>query len=132
MLNKAQLIGFLGGDPEIRYTTDQKAIAKFSLATTDSWKDKDGKKQEKTEWHNIVIYGKLGEIAGQHLKKGSLVFLEGSIKYRSWDKDGATHYITEIIADSMKMLPSGKSQSQAQGKPSAETSAYEQSADRPF
>ena len=110
MLNKVQLIGFLGADPDIRYTTDQKPVAKFSLATSESWK-KDGEKQEKTEWHNIVIYGKLAEIAGDYLKKGSLVYLEGAIKTRSWDKDGETRYITEIVVDSLKMLPNGKSHS---------------------
>ncbi len=110
MLNKVQLMGFLGADPDIRYTTDQKPIAKFSLATSESWK-KDGEKQEKTEWHNIVMYGKLAEIAGDYLKKGSLVHLEGAIKTRSWDKDGETRYITEIVADSLKMLPNGKSHS---------------------
>ena len=110
MLNKVQLIGFLGADPDIRYTTDQKPVAKFSLATSESWK-KDGEKQEKKEWHNIVIYGKLAEIAGDYLKKGSLVYLEGAIKTRSWDKDGETRYITEIVVDSLKMLPNGKSHS---------------------
>ncbi len=110
MLNKVQLIGFLGADPDIRYTTDQKPVAKFSLATSESWK-KDDEKQEKTEWHNIVIYGKLAEIAGDYLKKGSLVYLEGAIKTRSWDKDGETRYITEIVVDSLKMLPNGKSHS---------------------
>ena len=111
MLNKVQLIGFLGGDPDLRYTTgeNQKAVIKFSLATSESWK-KDGEKQEKTEWHNIVIYGKLAEVASDYLKKGSLVYLEGAIKTRSWEKDGVTHYIAEIVVDSMKMLPNGKAE----------------------
>lgn len=111
MLNKVQLIGFLGGDVDLRYTTGEnsKAVAKFSVATKESWKGNDGKKQEHTEWHNIVIYGKLAEIAGEHMAKGSLVYLEGSIKTRSWEKGGETKYMTEIICDSMKMLPNGKS-----------------------
>lgn len=111
MLNKVQLIGFLGATPDIRYIPgdNSKAVAKFSLATSESWKWKDGKKQEHTEWHNIVIYGKLAEIAGEYLEKGSLVYLEGKLQTRSWEKEGETKYITEIVCDSMKMLPNGKS-----------------------
>ena len=117
MLNKVQLIGFLGATPDIRYIPgdNSKAVAKFSLATSESWKGKDGAKQEHTDWHNIVIYGKLSEIADAHLGKGSLVYLEGSIKSRSYEKGGETRYITEIVCDTMKMLPSGKSQG-AKGK----------------
>lgn len=125
MLNKVQLIGFLGANPEIRYTTDQKAIAKFSLATSESWKGKDGQKQEHTEWHNIVIHGKLAEVVRDYLKKGSLVYLEGSIKTRSWEKDASIHYITEIICDSMKMLPSG-----TKGAQSAEASPVPASSEK--
>ena len=112
MLNKVQLIGFLGGAVDLRYTAgdNPKAVAKFSLATSESWKGKDGQKQEHTDWHNIVIYGKLAEIADEHLGKGSLVYLEGSIKNRSYEKGGETRYVTEIVCDSMKMLPNGKSQ----------------------
>jgi len=106
MLNKAQLIGYLGADPEVRYTPEQEAIARVRIATSESWK-KNGEKHEKTEWHNVVFFGKLAEIVGEHLKKGSLVYVEGHIQTRSWDKDGETRYTTEIIAESMKMLPSG-------------------------
>lgn len=107
MLNKAQLIGYVGKDPAIRYLADGKAVANFSVATTESWKDA-GAKKERTDWHNIVIYGKLAEIAGEYLKKGSLVYLEGRLQTRSWEKEGETKYATEIVAESMKMLPNGK------------------------
>jgi len=106
MLNKVQLIGFLGADPDVRFTQEQEAIARVRIATSETWK-KDGKRQEKTEWHNVVFFGKLAEIVGDHLKKGSLVFVEGRLQTRSWEKDGETRYSTEIVAEAMKMLPSG-------------------------
>ncbi|WP_126448370.1 single-stranded DNA-binding protein [Sulfuricystis multivorans] len=107
MLNKAMIIGFLGADPEVRYTADGHAITTISVATTDVWND-NGIKQERTEWHRVVLFGKLAEIAGQYLKKGSQVYVEGRLRTRKWqDKDGETRYYTEIIAESMKMLPSG-------------------------
>jgi single-strand DNA-binding protein len=105
MKNKVNLIGRLGKDPEIRYTTDQKPICHFSLATSESWKDKSGERKTLTEWHNIVIFGKLAEIAAEHLKKGSLIDLEGKIKTRPWqDKDGKDRYTTEIITHELRML----------------------------
>lgn len=106
-LNKVLLIGNLGKDPEMRYMPDGAAICNFSIATTESWKDKNtGQKQEKTEWHNITMYRRLAEIAGQYLKKGSSVYIEGRLQTRKWqDKTtGADRYTTEIIADEMKML----------------------------
>ncbi|WP_374339763.1 single-stranded DNA-binding protein [Leeia sp.] len=105
-LNKVLLIGNLGRDPEVRYMTNGEAVANFSIATTESWKGKDGQKQERTEWHNIVMYRKLAEIAGQYLKKGSAVYVEGKLQTRKWqDKNtGQDRYTTEIIADEMKML----------------------------
>lgn len=104
-LNKVLLIGNLGKDPEVRYMPNGEAVANFSIATTDSWKGKDGSKQERTEWHNIVMYRKLAEIAGQYLKKGSSVYLEGRLQTRKWqDKNGQDRYTTEILADEMKML----------------------------
>jgi single-strand DNA-binding protein len=106
MLNKVQLIGFLGADPELRRSNDSDAIARANIATSESWK-KDGEKHEKTEWHRVVFFGKLAEIVGEYLKKGSLVYVEGRLQTRSWDKDGETRYTTEIVAESMKMLPSG-------------------------
>jgi single-strand DNA-binding protein len=107
MLNKVHLIGFLGADPDVRYTQDQEAVARVRIATSETWK-KNGEKHEKTEWHNVVFFGKLGEIVGEHLKKGSLVYVEGHLQTRSWEKDGETRYTTEIIAEAMKMLPGGK------------------------
>jgi single-strand DNA-binding protein len=106
MLNKVQLIGFLGADPDLRYTQEREAVVRVRIATSETWK-KNGEKQEKTEWHNVVFFGKLGEIVGEHLKKGSLVYVEGHLQTRPWDKEGETRYSTEIIADAMKMLPGG-------------------------
>jgi single-strand DNA-binding protein len=107
MLNKATLIGNLGGDPEIRYTQSGTAVANFTIATTERWKDKDGQQQEQTEWHRIVAFSRLGEICGEYLSKGSKVYIEGRIQTRSWDdKDGNKRYTTEIVAREMKMLDS--------------------------
>ncbi len=106
-VNKAIIIGNLGKDPEMRFMPSGDAICNFSLATTDSWKDKSGEKQEKTEWHRISMFGKLAEIAGEYLKKGSQVYIEGRLQTRKWqDKDGHERYTTEIIADRMQMLGS--------------------------
>src|SRR5207244_4351915 len=97
--------GNLGKDPEVRYMPSGEAVTNITLATTDSWKDKNsGEKKEATEWHRIVFFRKLAEIAGQYLKKGSQVYIEGSLKTRKWEKDGHTNYTTEIVADSMQML----------------------------
>jgi single-strand DNA-binding protein len=100
------LIGNLGKDPELRYTTSGVAVATFSLATSDSWKDQDGNMQERTEWHNIVAWKKLAEICGEWLKKGKKVYIEGRIQTRSYDdkNTGAKKYFTEIVADNMIML----------------------------
>lgn len=102
------LIGNLGKDPELRYTSSGVAVATFSLATNESWKDQDGNTQERTEWHNIVAWRKLAEICGEWLKKGKKVYIEGRIQTRSYDdkNTGAKKYITEIVADSMIMLDS--------------------------
>lgn len=105
-INKAILVGNLGADPETRYTASGDAVTTIRLATTDSWKDKQsGEKRETAEWHRVVFYRKLAEIAGQYLRKGSLVYLEGRIKTRKWqDKDGQKRYTTEIEATEMQML----------------------------
>lgn len=107
-LNKVMLIGNLGKDPELRYTSSGVAVATFSLATNESWKDQDGNLQERTEWHNIVAWKKLAEICGEWLKKGKKVYIEGRIQTRSYDdkNTGAKKYMTEIVADSMIMLDS--------------------------
>jgi len=106
-MNKVILIGRLGTDPELKYTPSGKAYAKFNLATTERWK-KDGEKQEKTEWHKIVSWGKLAEIMGEYLKKGSQVYLEGKLQTRIWEKEGQKQYITEIVVDNMEMLDNKK------------------------
>ncbi len=103
-LNKVQLIGNLGKDPELKYTSAGVAVATFSMATSDSWKDQEGNTQERTEWHNIVAWRKLAEICGEWLKKGKRVYIEGRLQTRSYEKDGVKKYITEIVADQLIML----------------------------
>ncbi len=105
-LNKVMLIGNLGKDPELRYTTSGVAVATFSIATSESWKDQDGNTQERTEWHNIVAWRKLAEICGEWLRKGKKVYIEGRLQTRSYDdkNTGAKKYVTEIVADNMIML----------------------------
>lgn len=108
-VNKVILVGNLGRDPEIRYMPNGEAVANFSIATTDNWKDKNGQKQERTEWHNIVMYRRLAEIAGEYLKKGRPVYIEGRLQTRKWQtKEGQDRYTTEIIADQMQMLGSAR------------------------
>lgn len=108
-INKAILIGNLGRDPEMRYTQDGNPVCNFSIATTMNWKDRStGEKREKTEWHRIVTFGGLAEVCARYLRKGSKVYIEGRIQTRSYEKDGATHYITEIVASDMNMLGSAQ------------------------
>lgn len=105
MVNKAVLIGRLGKDPEIRNTQTDQPVANFSIATSESWKDKDGKKQERTEWHNIVVWGQLATICAQYIRKGSLVYVEGRLQTRSYEaKDGAKRYTTEVVATTVQFL----------------------------
>ncbi len=106
-LNKVQLIGNLGKDPELKYTSAGVAVATFSIATSDSWKDQEGNTQERTEWHNIVAWRKLAEICGEWLKKGKRVYIEGRLQTRSYEKDGVKRYMTEIVADQLIMLDGG-------------------------
>lgn len=107
MVNKCLIIGNLGKDPEVRYSQAGAAIASFTVATTETWKKQDGSKEELTEWHRVVCFGKLGEICGEYLKKGSKVFIEGRLQTRKWqDKEGRDCYTTEIVAREMKMLSS--------------------------
>jgi single-strand DNA-binding protein len=105
-LNKVQIIGNLGRDPEVRYTPNGNAVCNVSVATTRQWKGKDsGEKQEETEWHRVVFYDRLAEIAGEYLKKGRSVYVEGRLKTRKWtDKEGKEQYTTEVIASEMQML----------------------------
>jgi len=105
MINKVILVGNLGRDPEIRYTPSGTAVANFTIATSERWKDKQsGEMQERTEWHRIVAWSRLGEICGEYLAKGRQVYIEGKLQTRSWEKDGVTRYTTEIVATEMKML----------------------------
>ena len=105
-LNKVMLIGNLGADPEVRYSTGGSAIVNIRLATAESWRDKEtGDQQERTEWHRVVFFGRLAEIAGEYLKKGSQCYVEGSIRTRKWtDKEGQEKFTTEIVANEMQML----------------------------
>ena len=104
-INKVILIGKLGRDPELRYTASGKAVAKFSIATSEQWTDKEGGKEERTEWHRIIAWGRLGEICGEYLRKGRQVYIEGRLQTRQWDdKEGNKRYTTEIVAQTMQML----------------------------
>jgi single-strand DNA-binding protein len=124
-VNKVILMGNLGRDPEVRFMPNGDAVCNFSIATTDTWKDKAGERQEKTEWHNIVMYRRLAEIAGEYLKKGRPVYLEGRLQTRKWQtKEGQDRYTTEVIADSMQMLggrdgPAPAQESQPSSQPEA-------------
>jgi single-strand DNA-binding protein len=126
-VNKVILVGNLGRDPEVRYMPNGEAVCNFSIATTDSWKDKAGAKQERTEWHNIVMYRKLAEIAGEYLKKGRPVYVEGRLQTRKWQtKEGQDRYTTEIIADQMQMLGGREGGSNA-----SDDSSYSQAPAKP-
>jgi single-strand DNA-binding protein len=107
-VNKVILVGNLGKDPEVRYTQTGSAVANFSIATSEQWNDRDGKRQERTEWHNIVVWGKQAESCGQYLAKGRQVYVEGSIRTRSYDdKTGTKRYVTEIVAQRIQFLGGG-------------------------
>lgn len=106
-VNKVILIGNLGKDPELRYTNSGVAVATFSLATNESWKDQDGNVQERTQWHNIVAWSRLAEICGEYLKKGSKIYLEGRLQHRNYDdKNGVKRYVTEVVLNDLVMLDS--------------------------
>ena len=122
-VNKVILVGNLGQDPEVRYMPNGNAVANITVATSESWKDQQGQKQERTEWHRVVLFGKLAEITGEYLRKGSQVYLEGKLQTRKWkDQQGQDRYSTEVVIDqngSMQMLggrPSGQGQGQGQGQ----------------
>ncbi len=140
MVNKAIIVGNLGRDPEVRYTPGGTAVANFTVATSERWKDKaSGEMKEQTEWHRIVAWGRLGEICGEYLSRGKQVYIEGRIQTRSWEKDGVTRYTTEIVAQEMKMLgsrDSGESTRSTGPDPVAEYAgpplAEEKDSDIPF
>jgi single-strand DNA-binding protein len=120
-VNKVILVGNLGRDPETRYTTGGDAVTNIRLATTDTWKDKNGEKQEKTEWHSIVFYGRQAEIAAEYLKKGRQIYVEGRLQTRKWqDKEGQDRYTTEIVADRMQMLGNREGAGGGSSEPPAE------------
>lgn len=118
MLNKTMLIGRLGRDPELKYTPAQTAVCTFSIATDESYKNDKGEKQKRTEWHRIVVWAKQAELAGKYLKKGALIFVEGRIQSREWEKDGEKHRSFEIVAHNFRMLEAKKESSN--GNPEAE------------
>jgi single-strand DNA-binding protein len=128
-LNKAQVIGRLGKDPEMRYTADSKAVANLTIATSEKWKDKQtGQQQERTEWHRVTAFGKLAEIIGQYLTKGSQVYIEGKIRTRKWqDAQGQDKYTTEIVADQMQMLGGGQERTPST-QPAADYAPQQQAA----
>ena len=122
-INKVILIGNLGGDPEVRYTPSGVAVAQFNIATSEEWKDKDsGEKKERTEWHRIVAWRRLGEICGEYLSKGQQVYVEGRIQTNAWeDKEGNKRYTTEIIANTVQFL--GRRDSSESARPRSSSSA---------
>lgn len=135
-VNKVILVGNLGKDPELRYTSSGVAVATFSIATNESWKDVDGNLQERTQWHNIVAWRKLAEICGEYLKKGGKIYAEGRLQHRNYDdKNGVKRYVTEVVLDEMVMLDSRGSGGSAPdvGPPSQEERpAPDKADDLPF
>lgn len=128
-LNKVMLIGNLGKDPEVRFTASGQAVASFSLATSEKFKGKTGEWEERTEWHNITLWGKLAEIAGEYLSKGKTIYVEGRLQTRKWqDKSGNDRYTTDIVGDKMQMLsPKGeRSGGDTSAAPKASSSTYEE------
>jgi single-strand DNA-binding protein len=133
-VNKVILIGNCGGDPETRYLPNGNAVTNVTLATTDSWKDKQtGQQQDRTEWHRVVFFGKLAEIAGEYLRKGSQCYVEGRLQTREWEKDGVKRYTTEVVVDmnGTLQLLGGKSEGQQQASKPAKKSAPANSVPQP-
>lgn len=145
-LNKVMLIGNLGKDPEVRYTAGGTAVASFSLATSEKFKNKNGEWEERTEWHNVTLWARLAEIAGEYLSKGKTVYVEGRLQTRKWqDKEGKDRYTTEIVGEKMQMLsgkgegsggggnrPAGRSSGQEYSQPQYEEPAFNPDDEIPF
>jgi single-strand DNA-binding protein len=126
-INKVILIGNLGQNPEVKHSASGQAICNMSIATSEAWTDKNGQKQEKTEWHRVVVFGKLAELCGQYLTKGRQAYVEGKLQTRNWqDKDGQTRYTTEVVAQSIQFLGggAGRSQNSDYGNQNAGAPAY--------
>ncbi|MFT0211402.1 single-stranded DNA-binding protein [Pseudomonas sp. F1_0610] len=134
-INKVILIGNLGNDPEVRYMPNGNAVANITLATSDSWRDKQtGQMVDRTEWHRVVFFGKLAEIAGEYLRKGSKVYVEGRLQTREWEKDGVKRYTTEIVVDmggTMQMLDGRNDNQEAGSRPAASRPAPQPTAAQP-
>src|SRR5437762_9208694 len=117
-VNRVMLIGNLGKDPEVRFTPSGRAVARFPLATSEVWNDAEGQRQERTEWHNIVVWGKQAETCGQYLSKGRQVYIEGSIRSRQYDdKEGQKRWITEVVAQRVQFLGGGRGDGAGAGRP---------------
>lgn len=131
-VNKVIIVGNLGRDPEVRYSADGVAICNISVATTSAWKDKNtGDKREETEWHRVVFYGKLADIAGEYLRKGRSIYVEGRLKTRKWtDKDNIERYTTEIVADQMQMLGGREDGGSGSSAPAAQNQRQERQPQR--
>ena len=130
-VNKVVLVGHLGGDPETRFTPSGAAVANFNIATNESWKDANGELQDKTEWHRCVMFGKTAVLAGELLKKGQLVYMEGKLQTRNWeDKDGIKRYTTEVVCDMFTML--GRKMDAENSQQAAPTSNSDEEDDLPF
>lgn len=129
-VNKVILIGNVGGDPETRYMPNGNAVTNITLATTDSWKDKQtGQQQERTEWHRVVLFGKVAEIAGEYLRKGSQCYIEGRLQTREWEKDGVKRYTTEIVVDmggTLQLLGSKQEGGDRQPRPQSQPQTSQQ------
>ena len=125
-INKVILVGNLGQDPEVKYTAGGAAVTTLSIATSDSWKDRDtGEDQERTEWHRVVLWRRLAEIAGEYLNKGSKVYIEGQLQTRKWEQEGQTRYTTEIIARDIQFLDSKGTSSNTPSPENSDTSSNE-------
>ena len=132
-VNKVVLVGHLGGDPETRFTPSGAAVANFNVATNESWKDSNGELQDKTEWHRCVMFGKTAELAGELLKKGQLVYLEGKLQTRNWeDKDGIKRYTTEVVCDMFTMLGRKMENDAPQAAPASSGDEGDEEDDLPF
>jgi single-strand DNA-binding protein len=132
-VNKVIIVGHLGADPELKFTASGQAVARFNVATSENWTDKQGQKQERTEWHRVVVWGKLGEVCGKHLSKGRQAYVEGRLQTRQWeDQQGQKRYTTEVVANTVQFLgpSSGVSRDTSQGQSQSQEFDQEPSFDQ--